>query len=165
MDRKKISDTVPKPLKYLIEILILFCVGGSAYIIIEMVSRGYSHWSMFIVGGLCFLIVGAINNFIGWDFPVEYQCLIGAVAVTIIEFISGYIINIKLGWDVWDYSNMPFNVMGQICLPFTILWIFVSLLAILVDDQVRYRVFGEEVPRYYSIILKKTFTLESKRVK
>ena len=59
---------------------------------------------------------------------------------------------------------MPLNIMGQICLPFTILWIFISFIAILVDDQVRYRVFNEEVPRYYSIILKKTFTLKSNRV-
>ena len=160
------KNNLPKSVKYLLEIFILLCMGGTLYVIIEMIGRGHSHWTMFIVGGLCFLLVGALNNRIGWDFPVEYQCLIGAVLVTIIEFISGYIINIKLGWDVWDYSNMPFNVMGQICLPFTILWIFVSFLAILVDDQIRYRVFNEEVPRYYSIILKKTFTCqEDPRVK
>ena len=158
------KNNLPKSVKYLLEIFILFCVGGSIYILFEMGFRGYSHWTMFIVGGLCFLCIGAINNRIGWDFPVEYQCFIGAVIVTIIEFISGYIINIKLGWDVWDYSNMPLNIMGQICLPFTILWIFISFIAILVDDQVRYRVFDEEVPRYYSIILKKTFTLKSNRV-
>ena len=142
------KNNLPKAIKYLLEIFILFCVGGTIYILFEMGFRGYSHWTMFIVGGLCFLCIGALNNRIGWDFPVEYQCLIGAVIVTIIEFISGYIINIKLGWDVWDYSNMPFNLLGQICLPFAILWLPIVALAIVVDDWVKYLLFHSKKPHY-----------------
>ena len=74
--------------------------------------------------------------------------LIGACIVTFMEFISGYIINIKLGWQVWDYSNLPFNIMGQICLPFSIIWFFISLVAIVVDDYLRYWLFKEERPHY-----------------
>ena len=76
------------------------------------------------------------------------QMLIGACIVTFMEFISGYIINIKLGWQVWDYSNLPFNIMGQICLPFSIIWFFISLVAIVVDDYLRYWLFKEERPHY-----------------
>ncbi len=76
------------------------------------------------------------------------QMLIGACIVTFMEFISGYIINIKLGWQVWDYSNLPFNIMGQICLPFSIIWFFISLVAIVVDDYLRYCLFKEERPHY-----------------
>ena len=44
------------------------------------------------------------------------------------------IVNIILQWNVWDYSNVPFNVMGQICLPFSIIWFFLSLPAIVPAD-------------------------------
>ena len=139
---------------------------GVLYCGIEILWRGYTHWTMGVLACvICIPLDIANDTVIPWETPLWLQAIIGGTIITAAEFIAGCIVNLWLGWDVWDYSNMPFNVMGQICLPFTILWIFVSLLAILVDDQVRYRVFGEEVPRYYSIILKKTFTLESKRVK
>ena len=70
------------------------------------------------------------------------------VIITIIEFISGIILNLLLNLHVWDYSNMPFNILGQICLPFTILWFFISLLAILLDDWLRYKLFNEQLPQY-----------------
>ena len=57
--------------------------------------------------------------------------------------------------DVWDYSNMPFNILGQICLPFTILWFFISILAIVLDDWIRYIMFDEEKPHYISIFRKR----------
>ena len=74
--------------------------------------------------------------------------LIGSCIATVIEFISGLIINVWLGLDVWDYSNLPLNVMGQICLPFSIIWFFMSLLCIVLDDYLRYWFFGEEKPHY-----------------
>ena len=80
--------------------------------------------------------------------PVWKQCAIGAVIVTAIEFVSGCVINLWLKWDVWDYSDMPLNIMGQICLPFTILWFFLSLIAIVLDDFIRWKFFGEEKPQY-----------------
>ena len=76
------------------------------------------------------------------------QMLIGSGIVTALEFMSGYILNIKLGWHIWDYSNVPFNIMGQVCLPFTIAWFFISLIAIVTDDYLRYWLFDEEKPHY-----------------
>jgi hypothetical protein len=127
---------------------ILFIIGGLLYILIELSYRGYSHWTMFILGGLCFVLIGGINNYISWDMPIYEQMMIGSVIITILEFICGCIVNLWLGWDVWDYSNMPYNVLGQICLPFSILWFFISLVAIVADDYIRYWLFDEEKPRY-----------------
>lgn len=128
--------------------LILIMIGGFIYILIELLFRGRSHWTMFIVGGISFFLIGCINNYIDWNMPIEKQMAIGALIVTCIEFISGFIINIILGWDVWDYSNMPLNVLGQICLPFTLIWFLVSFFAIVLDDYLRYWLFGEEKPHY-----------------
>lgn len=43
--------------------LLLLELGGFIYSIIEVLYRGNTHWTMFIVGGLCFLLVGWINKF------------------------------------------------------------------------------------------------------
>ena len=128
--------------------LILIGIGGLLYVLIELVFRGRSHWTMFLVGGLCFWLIGLINEVLPWEMPLWKQCIIGAVIVTAIEFLAGCIINLWLGWDVWDYSNMPFNVLGQICLPFSLLWILLSAVAIVLDDHLRYWMYGEEKPHY-----------------
>jgi Predicted membrane protein len=128
--------------------LILGNIGGIVYVFIELLYRGFSHWTMYIVAAISFILIGLINEYISWDMKLWKQMLIGACIVTFMEFISGYIINIKLGWQVWDYSNLPFNIMGQICLPFSIIWFFISLVAIVVDDYLRYWLFKEERPHY-----------------
>lgn len=128
--------------------MVLCCIGGLLYICCELLFRGYSHWTMFLVGGICFVLIGAINELIPWEMPIWQQAIIGAVIVTAIEFVSGCIINIWLGWDVWDYSDMPFNILGQICLPFTAIWFALAIVAIIFDDYLRYWLFGEEKPHY-----------------
>lgn len=135
-------------MKALCKNLFLFIVGGILYYLIEIIWRGRSHFSMFFVGGLCFVLIGKINEYISWETPVYIQSILGSIIITTIEFISGCILNIWLGLDVWDYSNIPFNLLGQICLPFSVLWIFISFAAILLDDYIRYFFFGEEKPRY-----------------
>ena len=126
--------------------LVLFDIGGFLYVMIEMLWRGRSHWTMFIVGGLCFVLIGAINEVFTFDMPLVRQMAISAVMVTLVELLAGLIINCNYG--IWDYRNMPFNVMGQICLPYTALWFFLSLLAIVIDDYIRYWLFREEKPHY-----------------
>lgn len=128
--------------------LVLFSVGGAIYIMIEMLWRGYSHWSMLIVGGLCFVMIGLINEYYSYDMPLIRQMMIGACIVTAVEFVSGCIINLWLGWNVWDYSDMPFNIGGQVCLPYMVLWFLLSGVAIVLDDYLRYWWFEEEKPRY-----------------
>lgn len=128
--------------------LVLFGVGGVIYIMMELLWRGYSHWTMFIVGGMCFVLVGLLNELLTFEMSLVYQMAIGACIITQVEFISGCIINLWLGWSVWDYSDMPFNVYGQICLPYMVLWFLLSGAAIILDDYLRYWWFGEERPNY-----------------
>ena len=146
--------------KKLIEYFILLVIGGSIYVTMEILFRGYSHISMFIVGGLCLCLIGVLNEFYKWDMYIEWQVLIGVGIILTLEFISGCIVNLWLNLNVWDYSNMPLNLLGQICLPFALLWIPLAFLAILLDDYLRYNWFGEEKPRYRSIILEKIKSLK-----
>lgn len=133
-----------------LEYLCIFLIGGLVYVGFENLYRGYSHWSMFILGGLCLIIVGLLNEkpFFPSNFGIIPQAIMGGIIITILEFITGLIVNVWLGWDIWDYSDMPLNIMGQICIPFTMLWMVLSVVAIVVDDYIRYIFFGENKPKY-----------------
>lgn len=128
--------------------LILFDIGGLLYILIELFWRGWSHWTMFMLGGLCFVALGLINEVLPWEMTLWKQVLIGACIITALEFITGCVVNLWLGWDVWDYSNMTGNIMGQICPQYFVLWLLVSLAGIIMDDWMRYLWFEEERPHY-----------------
>lgn len=127
---------------------VLLCTGGLLYVLLEILWRGYSHWTMFGVGGVCFVLIGMINEFFTFEIPLVMQMLIGSCIVTLMEFASGCIINLWIGLEVWDYSDMPLNVLGQICLPYMVLWFFLSAAGIVLDDYLRYWWFGEEKPHY-----------------
>ena len=143
-----------KKIMSILKFLILFVFGGVIYFLIEILWRGYSHWTMFLLGGLCFVIVGAINNYIPWKMKFEKQMAIGAIIITILEFIVGVVVNLILKWNIWDYSMLPFNILGQICLPFSLIWFLLSGVIIIVDDYLRYKLFKEDKQKY-SFLIKK----------
>ncbi len=107
------------------EYLYIFSVGAVGYSLLEILWRGYTHFSMTITGGICFLLIYLLNNHLpignGW------KILLSAVIITLIEFLVGLLVNRVLGWNVWDYSNRPFHLLGQICLPFSLLWFALSI--------------------------------------
>lgn len=134
--------------RHVLKEVILAIIGGLIYILIELIWRGHTHISMFVLGGVCFVSIGLINELFSWELGLVWQSVIGAVIVTALEFITGLIVNIWLGLGVWNYSNMPFNLLGQICLPFALAWGALSTLAIVLDDYLRHWIFEEEKPHY-----------------
>jgi len=128
--------------------LVIFLMGGFIYGLIEIVYRGHTHPSMFITGGLCLVWVGGLNSFFKKTISVPMQMIMGALIITSAEFICGVIVNIGFKMEVWDYSNLPFNIMGQVCLLFLCIWFVFSLPAILIEDYIRYGMFGEEKKKY-----------------
>lgn len=127
---------------------ILGIIGGFIYVCLELLWRGRSHWTMFVLGAVCFVILGCINELITWSMPIWKQAAIGTAIITVLEFVTGCVVNLWLGWNVWDYSNTFMNLFGQICLPYIILWIPVSIFGIVLDDYLRYWLFNEEKPHY-----------------
>ena len=134
---------------------VLFFIGGRVYTWIEIIWRGFTHWSMFLLGGGCFVIMGLLNEHkFKWKQSLLLQSLISAIAITILEFFTGCIVNLWLGWNVWDYSGLPFNLLGQICLQYFLLWIPLSMIGIILDDWIRYILY---------LILHKVFPKMEKR--
>lgn len=111
---------------------VLFYTGGTAYLSLELLFRGRSYGSMFLAGGLCFLLIGHMGK-VRPRLSLLGQCLVGAGIVTMVELAAGMLVN--RSYAVWDYRGQPGNFMGQICPMFTLLWIPVSLMAIMLYDR------------------------------
>ena len=137
-----------KTLNRTIKYLFLLLVGGFSYFYLEILYRGYSHYSMIICGGLAFILCGFINQKFGFQIPLIIQMFISAIIITSLELITGILFNIVLGANVWDYSNMPYNLYGQICLAYSTLWFFLSLICIFADDFLRHHLFNEKKATY-----------------
>lgn len=105
---------------------LLFLIGAVGYGSIEMIWRGYTHWSMMIAGGLCFILFSIVSERMSGH-HILLQATICALGVTAIEFVFGLVFNLWLRMEVWDYSNMPFNILGQICPLFTLMWAGIAI--------------------------------------
>ncbi len=111
---------------------ILFYLGGGVYMTLEFLWRGRSHYSMFLLGGLCFLLMGKLSKLLR-KVSLSLQLLASSAMITSLELITGLLVN--RNYAVWDYRNMPYNFLGHICLPFSLLWIPISLLGMLLYDR------------------------------
>ncbi|MEF9921612.1 MAG: hypothetical protein RR347_07650 [Anaerovoracaceae bacterium] len=107
--------------------ILMFAMGGIGYGAMEIIFRGYTHWSMCLTGGACVLTFFYLEEIID-SMSVFAAALIGATIITIYEFSIGLVVNIWFGWNVWDYTMRPGNVLGQICPLFFVLWFFLCLL-------------------------------------
>lgn len=133
-----------------LKVLTIWFLMGMVYFVIEGIWRipkgGDANISMLFVGGLCGLLIGSINQIPKfYNMSVFKQSLIGTGIVLVIEYIAGYILNIKMGLDIWDYSDMFFNINGQICLEFGLIWLLIMPAAIWLEDFIRFKFWNEGV--------------------
>ena len=102
---------------------ILFAAGGMGYVLLEFLWRGWSHISMFAAGGLCFLLLGRLEE-TEPKLPAAVRPRAGAAIITMVELAAGLAVN--RDYAVWDYRDRPGNFCGQICPLFSFLWIGVA---------------------------------------
>ncbi|MDF2822161.1 MAG: hypothetical protein K0R15_2609 [Clostridiales bacterium] len=101
--------------------LLLFVIGGIGYYLLEVIYRGFSHWSMGLTGGLCLMLLYLISKKLPTN-SILLKAFVGCIVITTIEFIVGMLVNVVFSMEVWDYSQLPLNLYGQVCPWFTILW-------------------------------------------
>lgn len=106
------------------EFVLVYIIGGMLYGLTELLWRGWTHWTMLICGGLCFTLMYLISMS-GMELIKKW--ILSAAAITTVEFFTGCLVNLHLGWQVWDYSNLPYNLLGQICPQFLLLWLALSV--------------------------------------
>ena len=105
---------------------VVFAIGGILYSLIEIAWRGHTHISMAIAGGLCFAGIFCIERRFR-NMSLWVKCILGALLITTVEFVFGCVVNRAMGLSVWDYSDRPLNIMGQICPLFTAVWFVISV--------------------------------------
>ena len=134
--------------KRLLEYGILWVLGGTFYYTFELLFRGFSHPSMFILGGICMMFFAMQGRAVHWKDPIWKQVIRCTIFVLAGEFITGLIVNKWLNLAVWDYSEQPFQLFGQICLPFALLFSVLCTIGIVFCGYFLYWFFGEEKPHY-----------------
>lgn len=110
---------------------VLWYLGGFLYFCLEVLWRGWSHGSMFVLGGICFVLIGELGQQ-KEPLPPVIRTLVGAGIITLGELAAGLMVN--RDYSVWDYRGMPGNFLGQICVSYCLLWIPVSLGAMVLYD-------------------------------
>jgi len=111
----------------LVRNFVMTITGCIIYFYFEIFVRGYSHISMFILGGVCFNLVGYIGNKMldisaKLIFRILLIMFISSFLITTLEFLTGLYVNVYLGLSVWDYTHMRMNLFGQICLLYSLIW-------------------------------------------
>ena len=131
------------------EVMFLMAAGGSLYYLIEIGFRGYSHWTMFMLGGLALTFCSFQGEVMHWSEPLWLQIFRAVLFLTSLEFTTGIICNKWLKIGIWDYRDQSFQLWGQICLPFIVLFSGLLMLAILFGGMVLWKIFGEERPDFH----------------
>ena len=123
--------------------------GGFLYCLIEVLFRGYTHISMFFLGGICFLCIGGIRRSFRGAAAAQKMLLCAGV-VTLFEFLCGVLVNCVFGLAVWDYSAMPMNVFGQVCITYSAAWCLLAVPAMWMDALLCRFAWGTFRPHYRS---------------
>ena len=48
--------------------------------------------------------------------------VLAVILTSLLEYMTGYLLEVIFQNKWWDYSQMPLNVKGYICLPFSLIW-------------------------------------------
>ena len=134
--------------------MLLWTWGGTVYFLLEVAYKtatGHPErisWTMLVLAIILCIPVERAGYQLPWDCPLWLQAMACAALVTITEFFAGCVLNLWIGLDIWDYSSLPLNLMGQICLPFSLVWLVLCFLFIVVFDWMRYAIIGGDKPTY-----------------
>ncbi len=86
----------------------------------KFVNRGFLNGPLCPIYGFGMLIVlyflKPINN------NILLLFVFSALLTTILEWITGFILEKIFSIKWWDYSEMPFNLNGYVCLKFSLMW-------------------------------------------
>ena len=114
---------------------LLIVAGGGGYCLLEILWRGYTHWSMALAGSLSLLFMGILCTSFP-NMPLLYKAGISSIFITAVELTFGIIFNLILKYNVWNYSNEKYNFLGQICPQYTFLWFLLSFFLIFLLEKI-----------------------------
>ena len=147
-------------MKSFVKYLLLLTFSGYIYVCLELLFRGRSDITMMFCASICVIPMIYLNNIFTYNVDFLLQLILCTIFATWIEYIFGYIFNTD--YHIWDYRNMPFNISGQICLPFSLLWMVIAALVIPLMDWIDYHIFNykPEIKPYYKICGKTIYQMK-----
>ena len=108
-------------------------IAGGIYLLIELAWRGRTHWTMLLLAAAIFVCAGILDECENPP-PFWAQVTIGTIIATALELAAGLLLNVRMGLGVWDYSNLPGNILGQICPQFTVAWALLMIVSIKLEN-------------------------------
>ncbi len=114
----------------------VFAFGAALYPSLEVLWRGYTHYSMALAGGVACLLLYYLSALYPTLSRVA-RAAIGGFLILLVEFIVGGIFNLFLGMGVWDYTGKPLAILGQVCPTYALLWCGLAYLFAALFDRVR----------------------------
>lgn len=149
----------------LLKALILSFVGYNLYIGIEVTFRQQSYILMGICGALSLILIEKINDLFSWDMPLFWQMIIGGAIITALEGMFGLYSLFVLHVRMWDYSNLwGASPHGLVCPLFSLFWVLLSGVGIIIADAINFYVLHEEPRPYYRCINGKVFWMMPRRI-
>lgn len=109
----------------------------------EMIS-----WTMLALAIVLAIPLERFGDELPWEMPLLAQSAICGLAITVVEFAAGLVLNVWLNMGIWDYSDMPGNILGQVCPQFLVIWVVLAAVGIVMLDWMRYSVEGGKKPHY-----------------
>lgn len=122
----------------------LLTAGSSLYYLLEVLARGWSHWTMAVCGGLCLLLIYYMNRRLT-RLPLLLRAASGALIITAVELAAGCFLNLGLGLAIWDYSGRAAHLWGQICLYASARWFLLCIPVCAGCGFVERHVFGDRI--------------------
>lgn len=116
----------------------VFLIGAFFYGVIEILWRGYTHPAMLLLGGICLSFIYFAELYLAKKYSVVVRGFLYSAIITLLEFACGLVVNVALKLEVWNYSDLPYNYMGQICLAFSLLWFVLALICCFLCRVLRY---------------------------
>ena len=136
-------------LSRLLQVAFIFALSGTIYVCMEMLFRGYSHWSMWVLAGICGVIIALVNNgiFLSSKTPFELQVAFCSACCVAGEYIAGLIVN--QDFQVWDYREMIGTFAGgQLNVFFIMAWIIICIFGIPFLDWIEWKLLNGRKPVY-----------------
>lgn len=119
-------------MRCVLKYLIAFFGGAMCYGMLELVVRGRTHWTMLLTGGIAMTFLMLINQ--SKQIDIVIRAVIGSFLITSLEFCVGSVVNISLDMNIWNYSGIPYNILGQICPKYSALWFLLCIPAFCLCD-------------------------------
>lgn len=141
--------------------IIYALIGWTLEVVFHMFTKKKFINRGFLYGPLCPIYGVSAVFFIVFLTPIKNNSILifigGALVASIVEFITGYVMEMLFNAKWWDYTDEKFNIKGYICLRFSAIWGGIAVIFIKIINPrvsiITYAVISQFGEVIYNILL------------